>query len=118
MKKYIVDFYSTQKGKQPAKEFLITIDARMLAKFLKITDLLESNGPEIGMPYSKYLEKGIFEIRAVQNNNIIRVLYFFTRDRKIILTNGFTKKSQKTPQKEIKKALLYKSDYERRYGDE
>ena len=118
MGKYIVDFYSTKKGKQPAKEFLMTLDSKMLAKFFRITDLLENNGPKIGMPYSKYLGKGIFEIRVIQNNNIIRVFYFFTSNKKIILTNGFTKKSKKTPREEIKKALLYKNDYEGRNENE
>lgn len=118
MEKYIVDFYSTKKGKQPAKDFLMTLDSKMLAKFLRITDLLENNGPQIGMPYSKSLEKGIFEIRVIQNSNIIRVLYFFTSNKKIILTNGFTKKSQKTPKAEIKKALLCKNDYERKNENE
>lgn len=118
MKKYIVDFYSTEKGKQPAKDFLLTLEPKMMAKFLRITDLLEENGPQIKMPYSKYIGKNIFEIRVIQNNNIVRVLYFFANDRKIILTNGFVKKSQKTPKSEIKKALIYKNDYERRNKNE
>lgn len=90
----------------------------MIAKFLKITELLENNGEKVGMPYSRNLEKGIFEIRVISNNNIVRILYFFTKNKKIILTNGFIKKSQKTPKQEIKKALLCKKDYERRCKDE
>ncbi len=110
MKKYIVDFYSTEKGKQPVKDFLLTLEPKMMAKFLRITDLLEENGPQIKMPYSKYIGKNIFEIRVIQNNNI--------NDRKIILTNGFVKKNQKTPTSEMKKALQYKNDYERRNKNE
>lgn len=57
---------------------------------------------------------GIFEIRAKQGNNITRVLYFFVIGRKIILTNGFTKKTQKTPPGEIELSKKYRSEYEQR----
>ena len=46
--------------------------------------------------------------------DITRVLYFFYVDRHIILTNGFIKKTKKTPLKEIERAKLYRSDYLRR----
>jgi phage-related protein len=44
---------------------------------------------------------GIFEVRGKVGSNISRVLYFFHVDRKIILTNGFVKKTQKNPKNEI-----------------
>ena len=47
------------------------------------------------MPYSEYLQDGIFQIRAQQ------LLYFFNDGKKVILTNGFTKKTPKTPPAEI-----------------
>ena len=46
--------------------------------------------------------------------DITRVMYFFYVDRHIILTNGFIKKTQKTPQSEIEKAKRYRSDYLKR----
>ena len=71
------------------------------------------------IPYNKPIEDGIYEIRGQVGNNITRVLYFFYYDRKIILTNGFIKKSQKTPQEEIEKAKKYRKDYiERCKSDE
>jgi phage-related protein len=45
-------------------------------------------------------------------------LYFFFAGRKVVLTNGFVKKSQKTPKTEKELAKKYKTDYERRYGNE
>ena len=65
-------------------------------------------------PYSKFLSDGIYELRAVQGNNITRVLYFFVVGQKIILTNGFVKKTQKTPESEIDLAKKYRKDYESR----
>ena len=69
-----------------------------------------------GKPYSKHLSEGIFELRAKVGADITRVLYFFYVERYIILTNGFIKKTQKTPPKEIERAKKYRADYLRRKG--
>jgi len=61
--------------------------------------------------YSKHLEDGIFEIRTKFGSDITRVLYFFVIGRRIILTNGFVKKTQKTPASEIALAKQYRADY-------
>ena len=63
-------------------------------------DLLEMKGPLLRKPYSKPLENGIFELRTKQELDITRVLYFFIIGKKAVLTNGFVKKSQKTPKTE------------------
>lgn len=64
------------------------------------------------------MENGIFELRTKQGSDITRVLYFFIIGKKAVLTNGFVKKTQKTPKVEIELANKYKVDYERRYGSE
>ena len=69
-------------------------------------------------PYSKPLDDGIFELRAKIGSDISRVMYFFYFGGRIILTNGFVKKTQKTPKVEMELAKKYKADYERRYGNE
>lgn len=56
-------------------------------------------------------------MRAKQGNDISRVLYFFVVGRKIILTNGFVKKTQKTPPREIDRAKRYRADYQKREED-
>ena len=86
----------------------------MQAKLFRMLELLELKGNELREPYSKYLTDGIFELRVKQGSDISRVLYFFVVGRKIILTNGFRKKTQKTPQNEIDLALKYKTEYEQR----
>lgn len=87
----------------------------MKAKVVRTIELLETNGWELGEPHSKSLGDGIFELRIKQSSNISRVLYFFYVNNKAILTNGFIKKTQKTPSSEIKLAKKYKKDYERRH---
>lgn len=118
MQNYDIEFYSKENGEEPAREFILELEPKMQAKILKILDLLQVNGPYMRLPYSEYLDDGIFEIRAKQGTNISRVLYFFSIGQKIILTNGFVKKTQKTPKKEIDLAKKYRKDYEGRLRNE
>ena len=118
MNTYNIEFYSRETGEEPARDFILALEPKMQAKILKILDLLQVNGPYMRLPYSKYLDDGIFEIRAKQGTNITRVLYFFTICQKIILTNGFIKKTQKTPKNEIDLAKKYRKDYEGRLQNE
>lgn len=112
--RFDVEFYEKENGEQPAREFLLSLDKKMRAKLADAIVLLEANGYELRAPYSKALSNGIFELRAKQGTDITRVLYFFYVGRKIILTNGFVKKSQKTPPREIERAVHYRADYLKR----
>ena len=60
----------------------------------------------------------IFELRIKFAKDISRIFYFFWSEKKIILTNGFVKKSKKTPKSELNKAKKYKEDYMRRMKNE
>ena len=110
-----VEFYSAQDGKEPVSDFLDTLDQKMRAKMVSLLELLGEKGTSLRMPYSSYLEDGIFELRCTQGNNISRVLYFFYIDKQIVVTNGFIKKTQKTPRKEIELAKSRRSDWLRRH---
>ena len=116
MPKFEVEFYETPNGDQPAKDFLLLLDKKMRAKMADTISILQDNGYELREPYSKHLSEGIFELRAKVGSDITRVLYFFYVERHIILTNGFIKKTQKTPPKEIERAKKYRADYLRRKG--
>lgn len=116
MKKFEVEFYETKDGKQPVKDFLLSLDKKMRAKMADTISILQDNGYKLREPYSKQLSEGIFELRAKFGSGITGVLYFFYVDRNIILTNGFIKKTQKTPTKEIDRAKKYRMDYLSRKG--
>ena len=64
--------------------------------------------------YLKHIENtdGLFEIRVQQGGDIFRIFCFFDKGQLVVLTNGFQKKSQKTPKQEIDKALKIKKEYE------
>ena len=97
---YEIILYDTEDGRCPVQELLDSLEPKLLAKTLRTIDLLEMNGPLLREPYSKPLENGIFELRTKQGSDITRVLYFFIVGKKAVLTNGFIKKSQKTPKAE------------------
>ena len=112
-----VEFYETEEGVQPAKDFIDSLNMKMRAKMVMTIGLLQDNGYELREPYSKYLDEGIFELRAKVGSDITRVLYFFYVGQNVILTNGFIKKTNKTPPKEIERAKNYRADYLRRKGE-
>lgn len=111
MQEYEIEFYDRPDGTEPAKDFILSLDTKMQAKVLRTVALLRDAGPSLREPYSKPLADGIFEIRAKFGSDITRVLYFFVIGKKVILTNGFIKKTQKTPASEIALAKQYRADY-------
>ena len=114
MQRFEVEYFEKEDGTYPAEEFILSQDVKMRAKLFRLLELLEEKGNTLREPYSNSLDDGIFEIRAKQGSNITRVLYFFYIGNKIILTNGFIKKSQKTPPSEIDLAKKYRAEYEKR----
>jgi hypothetical protein len=111
MSNFIVEFFEKSDGTYPAEEFILSQDLKMKSRLYRTLAVLETDGNNIREPYSKFLGDGIYEVRVQQGNNIARILYFFVVNRKIILTNGFIKKSQKTPKSEINKAKKFRSEY-------
>ena len=109
-----VDYYEDENGKKPAEEFIDSLDVKMRAKVFGRLELLEEHGSELGMPFSRHLDDGIFELRTVAGNNITRILYFFVVGRRVILTHGFVKKTRKTPAREIDRAKQIREDWRKR----
>jgi phage-related protein len=64
--------------------------------------------------YLKHIENtdGLFEIRVQQGSDIFRIFCFFDQGQLVVIANGFQKKKQKTPKKEIERAIKIKEEYE------
>ncbi|EEX72696.1 type II toxin-antitoxin system RelE/ParE family toxin [Alloprevotella tannerae] len=71
---------------------------------LKIQDRLSTK-------FVKAIRDGLFELRTEYKGNIYRVFFIFDEGQVVVLFNGFQKKTQRTPRKEIDKALAIKEDY-------
>ena len=111
MSKFIIGFFEKSDGTYPEEEFILSQNLKTKSRLYRTLAALEIDGNNIREPYSKFLGDGIYEVRVQQVNNIARVLYFFVVNKKIILTKGFIKKSQKTPKSQINKAKKFRSEY-------
>jgi phage-related protein len=98
-KDYFTDFYSKQNTKTQEKiEYVLKLirqTERIPKKFF--THLTSTNG--------------LYEIRIEYQSNIYRIFCFFDEGRLVVLINGFQKKTQKTPKKEIELAERLKKEY-------
>ena len=99
-KNYFQEFFVLQRDKVKDK---IIWTFELIEEFQKV--------PET---YLKHIENtdGLFEIRVQQGNDIFRIFCFFDRGQLVVITNGFQKKTQKTPKKEIERAIKIKEEYE------
>lgn len=111
MAKYQVEFFERENGDVPVEAFINSLDDKMAAKVYRLLMMLSDNGPDLREPYSKHLDDGIFELRAKVGSNITRILYFFFVGRRVVVTNGFVKRTQKTPRVELDKARAYRKEY-------
>ena len=64
--------------------------------------------------HTKYIEDGIFELRTEFEGNLYRTFFVFDGNQVVVLFNGFQKKGQRTPRKEIGKAKRIKQEYDGR----
>lgn len=111
MTQFTITFFEDTNNNKPVEQFLLSLDVKARAKLLGLLLILQEKGNQLREPYSKHLQDGIFEIRAKSGNNIIRVLYFFYYGQNIILTNGFVKKTSRTPVTQIALAKKRRKKY-------
>ena len=94
------------------KEFYVAQTAPVRDKINQVLKLIETQRL-IPAKFFRYLENsdGIYEIRVEVGNNIYRIFCCFDEGSVVVLFNGFQKKSQKTPPKEIQRAEAIKKEY-------
>ena len=95
------------------ESFFLKQSGKVKAKIIWTIELIEEL-ERIPETYLKHLEStdGLYEIRVKQGKDIFRIFCFFDQGKLIVLTTGFQKKQQKTPKKEIERALKIKEGYE------
>lgn len=113
-----IKFYITPSGKSPVADFLDSLTSKQVKKVTWVLNLIE-NTNRVPREYFKKLAgtSGIWEVRVQSGSNIFRLLGFMDYGKFVVLTNGFVKKSQKTPKNEIEIAENRKSDYLFRKGE-
>ena len=107
-----IEFYRKEDGSSPIEEFLDSLSSKRVQKVLWVLKLIE----ELEIIPRQYFKKlvntdDIWEVRVQFGNDIYRLLGFFDEGKVVLLTNGFIKKTQKTPKSEIKLAEQRKLEY-------
>ena len=95
-----VTFYSTA-----FEEEVLRLRAGFVARFLRYAERMEVYGPDLGMPHTRAVGDGLFELRLKAAEGIARVFYCTLVGRRIVMLHQFTKKSEKTPRKELEIAM-------------
>jgi phage-related protein len=110
-----IHFYKTPAGVSPVEDFLDTLSDNQTKKILWVLKLVRELDPVPSQYFTKLINTDdIWEIRAQLGGNIFRLLGFIEGDSLVILTNGFQKKTQKTPRREIELAEARKREYQDR----
>jgi phage-related protein len=91
-------------------EFIKTLNDKEAFKLKYILSLLETTD-RMPVKFIKFIRDGLYELRMEYNNNIYRIFFIFDDGNIVVLFNGFQKKTQKTPENEIKQALKIKEVY-------
>ena len=76
--------------------------AGVLADYARLVELLLEHGPTLKMPHAKNLGQSLFELRPHGQEGIGRAFYCFLSGRKVTVVHAFIKKTQETPQRELK----------------
>ena len=95
--RYFLDFYdSLDKGVQQKIDYVLTMLRRQ---------------ERVSIKFVKHIRDGVYEIRVEYSGNTYRVFFIFDDGNIVVLFNGFHKKLQKTPEKEIRQAIKLKEEY-------
>ena len=97
---WILEYYS-----EDVEETILSLPDGLLARYLRLTDLMIEFGPNLGLPHTKVIKGGLFELRVKSKEGIARVFYCTILRNKIYMLHIFIKKSQKIPKKELKIAF-------------
>ena len=96
---WTVTFYSVQLEAE-----ILDLAPEFVARFLRYAERMELHGPDLGMPHTRAMGAGLFELRLQARPGIARVFYCTLVERKIVMLHQFVKKTGKTPTKEIELA--------------
>jgi phage-related protein len=112
--------YTTDDGGKPVDDWLSELastEPKGAAKVVSTIDLLEEHGIDLGMPFARPLEDGLWELRAQHSGVIWRVIYFHWKARTFGLVHAFTKKTKTTPRADIDLAKTRRDTWLRRARD-
>ena len=94
---WCIDYYNAKVERD-----ILKLPSSLLARYIHLTDLMLEFGSNLGMPHTKAVNDGLFELRVKGKDGIARVFYCTKVGKHIVMLHVFVKKTQKTPKKELK----------------
>jgi phage-related protein len=96
---YSITYYSRE-----VQEDILNLPVTLQARFIALTDRMIEYGPNLGLPHTDAFGGGLFELRLKGAEGIARVFFCTMVEQEIVMLHSFMKKTQKTPEKELKLA--------------
>ena len=115
---FTIGYVELPNGRVPAREFVDSLDDKAAARIDAFIERLRIYGNRMQGKFVKKLTNDIFELRVKQFDRIFRVLFFYQPGMLIVITSGFQKKTEQTPQSELTRAEQLKKlwmKYRNRY---
>jgi len=94
---YSIIYYSEQ-----VQEDIMSLPDTLQARYIGLTQRMVEHGPNLGLPHTDAFGGGLFELRLKGAEGIARVFFCTMVEQEIVMLHGFIKKTQKTPEKELK----------------
>lgn len=113
---YEILFYEDANGYSPIEEFIKEIDSEaikskqakvLLKQVIYQINILEKLGTRAGKNFTRFIGNDIWELRPGKR----RILFFIWKNNEIVLLHAFYKKTNKTPKKEIERAIVEMNDW-------
>jgi len=96
---YSITYYSRE-----VQEDILNLPVTLQARYVALTDRMIEYGPNLGLPHTDAFGGGLFELRLKGAEGIARVFFCTMVEQEIVMLHSFMKKTQKTPEKELKLA--------------
>ena len=93
---WTITFYSER-----VKKDTLSFPSGITANFIRIAEMIEEVGPNLGKPYTAPMGDGLFEIRSKGREGIGRSMFCTVQDEEVVILHSFIKKTQKTPKKDL-----------------
>jgi len=107
--KWEIEFFDSS-----VEDDILALPPKLQARMLKMLELIEKHGANLGSPHTESMGDGIFEIRAKAKEGIARGLYCYLKGKRIVVLNVFVKKTNKTPKAEMLLAHKRKAEVDKR----
>ena len=115
-KEWKIVLYETETGRCPVNDYMNTLGEEDKEDMLQRIEELKIIGNNIRRPKGDILRDKIYELRISLRDHNIRTLFFFCYKDYIVLTNAFSKKTDKIPDNEIEKAIKYRNTFLEKYN--